>query len=598
MQEKRHISLRDKYIFSILVIGILIIIVIGSFSYYTARIGLLDRTFDQLTSLRVVKKRQIEVFFNDRSREIRLISGSKDIQEILQSLRGDHKNSRSEINNVFHKYLGQYLKSIQYYEQILLSDEKGIFISINPHNDNPDSSIFIQSKIPSYVSPLFERVKENMTVTIMDLNKELDHPAMFIACPVISNNGSFSGIAALQISLDAINDIMVENDPEHGLGESGESYLVGDDFLMRSNSRFKDNSVLNTRVETEAVLLALEDSTGTAIISDYRNVNVLSSYSKVEISNLHWVILSEIDLKEAMVPLSKIRNNILIISTFITLLLFIYTYIVSIRITSPLIKLTEATKSVAKGVFNQNLIRESNDEIGDLTESFNNMLNQLNNRTEELHKERVKGIRAVFDGQEIERQRLSRELHDGLGQSLIALKLKLEGIRNKNSEEVKELIDEIKISFDEAIDEVRNMSNDLMPAVLNAFGLVKAVKNQCDNISNNSDMNVMFKSYGEIDSLNSKFKTYFFRIIQEGLNNGIRHASASIMNIDLLREDNTITVQIEDNGSGFEFTDEIISKGNGLHNMRERVSLMNGEFKIDSKINSGTKIIIKVPFVN
>ncbi len=96
----------------------------------------------------------------------------------------------------------------------------------------------------------------------------------------------------------------------------------------------------------------------------------------------------------------------------------------------------------------------------------------------------------MIDGQELERQRLSRELHDGLGQSLIALKLKLESIQGKDVCAINKTLKEVKGSFDGTINEIRRISNDLMPAVLNEFGLITALKNICEEISENPNIDL------------------------------------------------------------------------------------------------------------
>ena len=127
----------------------------------------------------------------------------------------------------------------------------------------------------------------------------------------MSRENKLQGAVLLEISGDAINNIMLESSPENGLGTTGESYLVGRDYLMRSTSRFISNSFLKTKVMTEGAINAFKNGEGSSVIRDYRNIPVLSSYRKINISELNWVILAEIDLAEAMIPIYSIRNNIL-----------------------------------------------------------------------------------------------------------------------------------------------------------------------------------------------------------------------------------------------------------------------------------------------
>jgi len=290
-------------------------------------------------------------------------------------------------------------------------------------------------------------------------------------------------MVTLEIALQAINNIMIEKNLPNGLGQTGETYLVGSDSLIRNDSRFRTHSAYKTKVKTQAVLNALAGKNGTERIRDYRNIKVLSSYDKLNIPGLNWVIVAEMDYREAIIPIYKIRNQTIGISLAVALVLCIFIFFFSRRITQPIIKLKEAATRVGQGKYDNLLEVRENDEIGALTESFNQMTEQLQAKDQELRKERLKRMRSVFDGQEQERQRISRELHDGLGQLLIAIKLKLETLIHTDRSKFIYLTNQIKDMFDHTIDEIRSMSNDLMPAVLNEFGLVTALRNLCDEIS-------------------------------------------------------------------------------------------------------------------
>lgn len=593
MKSKRYIPLRDKLILNFVTIGVVIIIVIGYFSYYTARKVLLERIFDQLTSVRVVKKRQIESFFADRTRDIKLIVDSEDARDILDitmTKNTEIDEETNKISSIYSRYLLKYLSSRNYYKTFILESDNGISLTIPI---NGDSMKILESSDIIHDS-LWNRIRETSEIVIVDLDKNRVNTGLFIAAPIIEEN-SMTGMIVMEISMDAINKIMYENNPYEGLGESGESYLVGQDMLMRSNSRFQDNSILQTKVETPAVLQALRGTDSTAIINDYRGIKVLSSFSPVYINDLHWVILAEIDLKEALVPLDAIRNNIILISSFIVLMLFLAAVFFADRITSPLRKLINATKQIGEGNFNTELKSELKNEIGDLMDSFNFMASKLDEKTTELKLERIKRLRSVIDGQEYERQRLSRELHDGLGQRLIALKLALESIKTEYKESTTPTISEIQNSFDETIDDIRRMSNNLLPAVLYEFGIETALRNLVEDIPEQYNVKGIFSTKGTFKVPDKTTKTYLYRIAQEAVNNVLKHAKAKTVKVEFNKMVDKLELIIEDDGCGFEEDHDVTRTGNGLFNMKERTGLLNGEIIIESKGHCGTKIIVHIP---
>jgi len=355
---------------------------------------------------------------------------------------------------------------------------------------------------------------------------------------------------------------------------------------MRSSSRFTKNSVLITKVETTALKEAFQNISASKTIKDYRDIKVLSSYGKISIPNLNWVLLAEIDYKEATIPIYQIRYEIIFISIFIFFIVLIIVIVLSKKITKPIEKLNEAVHEIGQGNLDVELQYEEDDEIGELTDTFNIMTQKLKLKSEELETERMKSMRSLIDGQEIERQRLSRELHDSLGQLLIALKLKYESATSKK--ELGEL-------FDKTIEETRRISNNLMPAALAEFGLTTALRNICNDISENTNIEVQFKAHGTIKSLDLEVKIYLFRIIQEALTNIIKHAQANSAIIDLNYSNNIVNIRINDNGIGFDTQAHLKKNSNGLNNIKDRVSLLNGTIHLSSKKNKGTLLVISIP---
>lgn len=210
-------------------------------------------------------------------------------------------------------------------------------------------------------------------------------------------------------------------------------------------------------------------------------------------------------------------------------------------------------------------------------------------------KSRMSHILSVIDGQELERQRLSRELHDGIGQSMVAIKMKLESLSYIPEKEMKPQLEVIKRQFDLIVDEIRRITTDLMPPVLEEFGLVIALFNLCEDTGKHSSVKIRFEHKVRTDDWNKKIQTYLYRIVQEALNNIVKHSNADQAYIKLLYDSDFIYLSIQDNGKGFRPHDSGSQGGHGLHNMQERVKLLGGTIDLKTAEGKGTLIQIKVP---
>ncbi|MBK7172791.1 MAG: sensor histidine kinase [Bacteroidales bacterium] len=222
---------------------------------------------------------------------------------------------------------------------------------------------------------------------------------------------------------------------------------------------------------------------------------------------------------------------------------------------------------------------------------------QMNSQQEELKAERISRLRSVIDGQDQERHRLSRELHDGIGQSLIAVKLQLESAGELTPSQMRASIDVAKGMIDQTIDEIRRVTNALLPAALNEFGLITALRTRCEEMATTAGLLFSFENTGSVDRLDDKSKTYLYRITQEAISNIIKHARASSMSIKLLRNGNEVSLIVSDNGKGFIFDPVRFAHRNGLQNIRERASLLNGTFEIRSQPDAGTTLQVSIPYI-
>lgn len=207
----------------------------------------------------------------------------------------------------------------------------------------------------------------------------------------------------------------------------------------------------------------------------------------------------------------------------------------------------------------------------------------------EKEKERVR-MATLIEGQEMERERVSRELHDGLGQVLNAIKLNIDSIGDGDLDAVKE---KISVLINEAVSESRRMSENLLPLKLLDFDLVTCIESLCKQ-STSDKISIVFQPqfFGKLDI--NQHKLTLYRITQEALSNAIKHSGCSKIYVQLYYIEDEITLSIEDNGKGFN-KDKFSDKGQGLKNIRYRVEILKGKLEIESSERAGTLIHVSMP---
>ncbi|GAB3925233.1 ATP-binding protein [Larkinella terrae] len=208
----------------------------------------------------------------------------------------------------------------------------------------------------------------------------------------------------------------------------------------------------------------------------------------------------------------------------------------------------------------------------------------------------------LLEGQEEERRRFARELHDGIGQMLTGLKLQAEKLKvvpfpePKHRQRFEELCEQIY----DVIQSTRQTSHNLMPSVLGDFGLGAALQFLAEQTTRSSGIEVIFEGSDDENRLNPAVEIGLYRIAQEALNNAIKHAEAQRIRISWHHSDSKTALLIEDNGKGFSLKsppqeNRPIRATHGLENMRTRARLLNGELTISSKPKKGTKVTVQLP---
>ncbi len=337
----------------------------------------------------------------------------------------------SKIHAKFHGTLNRYLEKFGFYDIFLVDHKTGdIVYSVFKEADfatNLRNGPYRRSNIAS----AYEEANV-LALTDEPIFVEFDYyapsygaPAAFIAKPIFDGEQR-AGVLIFQVPTTHINQIMTGNQEwaRDGLGATGETYLVGADFTMRSVSRFLiedregyfealekldypsktisqldefNTSILLQRVQTKASFGALGGKSSTGIIDDYRGISVLSSYAPIKFGDRQWALISEIDTAEAFAPVDALAQTLIISSLLIGAFVVALAAYFSGQFTKPIISLSNAAREIGEGASNISLEVTSNDEIGSLTNGFNEMVANLDSQRHSIEEKNLENTRLLLN---------------------------------------------------------------------------------------------------------------------------------------------------------------------------------------------------------
>lgn len=215
-----------------------------------------------------------------------------------------------------------------------------------------------------------------------------------------------------------------------------------------------------------------------------------------------------------------------------------------------------------------------------------------------LDDEKIKA-NAVIEAEEKERQRIGKDLHDGIGQLLSAVKLNLSGLNshpNLLKQDGTHMLDNSIQLLDDSVQELRSISHNLMPTLLLQHGLIVALREMCEKINHTNKILVNFTQFGIANSrLPLKVEIVLYRVIQELINNILKHAKATKVDLQLIKSDDELTIMLEDNGVGFDYEKMLANKnGIGISNIITRLNYIKGTVVYDTQLSKGTTIHIEI----
>jgi signal transduction histidine kinase len=247
-------------------------------------------------------------------------------------------------------------------------------------------------------------------------------------------------------------------------------------------------------------------------------------------------------------------------------------------------------------------------ELGQLAKTFDEMASALEERQAERERaeRELKRSHELFRSlsahlqvvREEERTRIARQIHDGLGQAMTALKIDLSWLSKRmanDQDSIREKMQSMVALIDETIETVHNVSEDLRPGILDDFGLSAAIEWQAEEFQKRTGIECRISLPADGFDLSKEKSTHLFRIVQETLTNVIRHANATKVEINLSEKDGTLQLEVVDNGRGITAAAITNPKSFGLIGIKERVNSLGGEVNIVGTPNEGTRLMVKMP---
>ncbi len=312
-----------------IIISILTFLLIVPFvSYRSFRSALKKECFNHLTSVRDILKHEIWSYFNTRYGDIDVLSRNPVIAKGFTRLSGafhayglDNPQFQ-KIKSIYHPLMEYYVADYGY-ANIYFIDKGGYVIYSTLSEDFSGTDLFAGKYKDHNIARMFKMALEDVSFGDYSWNDKVNDYTAYFAAPVFEA-GSLLGVVVIELPFAHLDTILTH---KGGMGQTGEMYLVGEDGLMRSNSRFSvQPTMLQKTVDTEATREAFEGYVGTKIVDDYRGVPVLSAYTPLNLNFINWALLVEIDEAEAFATIIDADKKLRIAVSLIAFIAVIYIY--------------------------------------------------------------------------------------------------------------------------------------------------------------------------------------------------------------------------------------------------------------------------------
>ncbi len=389
----KSMGIQARITTTLVAVGMLALLALAFVNDRLMKSSLMAETTAKLTAIQTIKANQVANFFDAAATDMEVLADNREFRELLSELVAYREQGGKKAGGAIDTTTPEYEKIVQalgghaaeakkikgYYDVFIIDTAQGHVLYTVAREGDLGQDVVAGSLRDSGLGRLYRKVAESGKVRFEDYSPYAPSnniPAAFAGAPIRDDQNRLIGVAVVQLSTEKIDAIMQERS---GMGETGETYAVGADFLMRSESRFEKGTLLKREVKTASVEAAFGGKSDCVEMKDYRGVPVLSCASKMANNDLQWVIVSEIDRAETFAPVSSSRRSALFLLAAIFAALLAVGVFVGRSITRPITSIVSAIPRIASGDLTVRLSVERNDETGVLATHFNEFLEKLRN---------------------------------------------------------------------------------------------------------------------------------------------------------------------------------------------------------------------------
>ncbi|CAK0779246.1 methyl-accepting chemotaxis protein [Azospirillaceae bacterium] len=439
----------------IIVIGVTVsaLLAMGIFAYFDSSREIRQAASDKLIALMEARRGEISRYLSGVKEDVSILAGNPYIQDVLEKFDASYlalgKNAGAQLQKLyiannphpvgkkhlldvvsdgskyaathqaFHPWMRRFIEQKGYYDAFLIDDDGNIVYTTFKERDFATNLVTGAWK-DTELGRLFQRLKESRRSDFVGFSDftpyapSNDEPASFIGAPILGEQNRFIGALVFQMPISRINAVM---QVASGMGKSGETYLIGQDRLMRSDSRFsKESSILKTKVDTLVASAALNGQSGVLFGRDYRETPVLSAYGPMDFMEVRWAVLAEIDQDEIDAPVLQ-EARMLAIGGLAIMFLAAFIGVMAARsIAQPISRMTESMSHLAAGQLDAQIpALEKKDEIGEMAAAVQVF---KRNAIEKRHMDEAERKRLEIEKKNYEKQRAREQV---IGQEIACL---------------------------------------------------------------------------------------------------------------------------------------------------------------------------------